>query len=290
MDYQECLMTATEALINLQGNLIDIITISRPKDVQEVMELSKILSKLSPLIGNLIEYSITRHLNENKSWPIGCHWIRQDPGFPDTILKGFPGIEPGIEVKTWFPLSTEITARFRDSQRHLQDNHIKVVLVCWMLDKIVFGKPQIINIWVGDAIDVAKARDQHYHNPPYYLVMEPEDTSKRTKNLQQTNCNGLKFQGNQSQLNDALELVESWGDNFQTYSQDRTYQGLLRQLMERFPYRLDTNFAKMDRILLPSLESFKKEILGMIYLDRPIQSWAKSINSQDEKSILSLLN
>ena len=290
MDYRQALEIATDALVGLKGHRIDLLTISRPSDLQGAVELSKIVSKLSPIIGNLIEYAIARHLNEIYTWPDGYLWIRQDPGFPDTILSGMPNIQPGIEVKTWFPLSTEITARFRDSQNHFQANHIKVVMVCWMLEQVLAGQPKIIDIWIGDALDVAKARDTHYHNPPYYIVMEPEDTSSRTRNLQQTNCNGYVFQGTNEQLATAIEVVNSWGNNGKEYRPERDYQIKLRQLLGKFPYRLDTNFAKMDRIGLSSLETFKRNVLSSIYLERTIQSWARAINSGDSTALLPLID
>ena len=55
---------------------------------------------------------------------------------------------------------------------------------------------------------VAQARDKHYHKPPGYLVIEPEDTSLRTINLQQTNTSGYKFQGTVKQLVEAKKYVE----------------------------------------------------------------------------------
>ena len=290
MDYQDALKIATNALVNLKEHIIDVITISQPRDVQGVIELSKILSKLSPIVGNLLEYAIARHLNETYQWPDGCQWIRQDPSFPDTILSGLPGIQPGIEVKTWFPLSTEITARFRDSQTHFSANQTKVVTICWMLENILAGKPKIIDIWIGDAIDVAKTRDSHYHNPPAYIVMEPEDTSQRTANLQQTNCNGYTFQGTNKQLVRATKMVDSWGKNAKEYRCDRDYQILLRELTGSFPYRLDTNFAKLDRIGLASLETFKENVLQSPYLGRSISSWIKAIKSKDVTVLKSLIN
>lgn len=290
MDYREALEIADQALLALHGHTIDVLSVSKPRDIQGAVELSKIVSKLSPIIGNLIEYAIARHLNEIYTWPNDCRWIRQDPGFPDAILSGLPGIKPGIEVKTWFPLSTEITARFRDSQNYFQANHIKVVMVCWMLEQVLAGQPKIIDIWIGDAIDVAKARDTHYHNPPHYLVMEPEDTQKRTRNLQQSNCHGHIFQGTSDQLAEAITVVDSWGNSAKEYQPNRDYQILLRQLTRLFPYRLDTNFGKMDRIGLPSLETFKANVLNSMYIGRTINSWAKAINSVNRTALLPLID
>lgn len=289
MDYQKALEIAAEALLELKGHNIDVITISKPIDIQAAIAISKILSKLSPIIGNLIEYVIANHLNIVHKWPNSCEWTRQDPGFPDTILSGMSGIKPGIEVKTWFPLATEITARFRESQTHLQKNHIKIILVCWLLEDVIAGKPKILDIWIGDALEVAQFRDRHYHNPPEYVVMEPEDTRSRTRNLQQTNCHGYRFQGTKTQLMDAEKLVDSWGENAKEYSADPNYQMRLRKLIGSFPYRLDTNFAKMDRISLPSLEIFKGDILQRMYAGRTIQEWTKAIKLGDRSVLQTLI-
>lgn len=163
-------------------------------------------------------------------------------------------------------------------------------MVCWMLEEVLAGQPKIIDIWIGDGLDVAKARDTHYHNPPYYVVMEPEDTSRRTRNLQQTNCNGLVFQGTENQLAQAIALVDSWGTDAKEYQTDRDYQLRLRQLTSRFPYRLDTNFAKMDRIGLSSLEAFKANVVASMYAGNSIQSWIRSIKSGDRTALQPLID
>ena len=107
---------------------------------------------------------------------------------------------------------------------------------------------------------MAKARDEHYHNPPDYLVLEPGDTKARTSNLQQTNTNGYKFQGTPEQFKEAQVLVKMWAGNVRVYLPTAAYQVLLRELIARFPYRLDTNFAKMDRIVHAEIEAFKDRV------------------------------
>lgn len=99
------------------------------------------------------------------------------------VLSGMSWPQPGMEVKAWFPLATEITARFRDSQTLLQEKNTKVVVICWLPEFVIAGRPKIVDVFVYDAIDFAKARDVHYHNPPNYVVTEPEDTRLRTRNL-----------------------------------------------------------------------------------------------------------
>jgi len=289
MDNQKVLELATTVILRLKGRSLDILTVKKPQDMPSAIGLSKVISKLSPIIGNTLESALVQELNTYKVWPDGCIWIRQDPDFPDILLSGTLPPRPGMEVKAWFPLATEITARFRDSQSLLREYNTKVVIVCWLPEFVIAGKPKIIDILVADAIDFAKARDTHYHNPPNYLVVEPEDTSLRTRNLQQKNCNGLRFQGTTNQLLDAQAIVSSWGVEGKIYRTELSYQLLLRELTSRFPYRLDTNFAKIDRIALESLEAFKQKVLHTVYFDRTIQAWITAISISDPTALVSLI-
>lgn len=278
---QQIIELASQAVLDLEGHIVDVLTIKRPNDVQSAVELSKIVSKLSPIVGNLLEYAVVQYLNGAHEWPSECRWMRQDPEFPDVILSGPISPRPGVEVKTWFPLATEMTARFRDSQTMLTDGVTKVAVLCWLPEWIIAGQPKIISVWVGEAIDVAKARDNHYHNPPQYLVLEPEDTSSRTRNLQQKNCNGYRFQGSAQQLEAARAEVESWGEKARTYSTDREYQAKLHQLAGRYSYRLDTNFAKIDRIVLSGLEAWKSTVMSSTHLNRTVSEWMAAIAIED---------
>lgn len=287
---QQIIALASQAMLDLKGHPINVLTVKRPNDVQSAVELSKIVSKLSPIVGNLLEYAVVQYLNGAREWPEGCRWMRQDPEFPDVILSGSVEPRPGVEVKTWFPLATEMTARFRDSETMLTDGVTKVAVLCWLPEWIIAGQPKIIDVWVGDAIDVARARDSHYHNPPQYLVLEPGDTAARTRNLQQKNCNGYRFQGTAKQLEEARAVIESWGPNATAYRTDRDYQAKLHELAGRFPYRLDTNFAKIDRIVLSSLETWKSTVLASTHLERTVSEWITSISAEDAEILSQLVD
>jgi len=158
-------------------------------------------------------------------------------------------------------------------------------LLPWFPSNLIYGKPYILDLCIVSAKSVAEARDSHYHNPPDYLVLEPEDTQKRTRNLQQTNTNGYKWQGNNSQFKAAQEIVKSWGTEGKYYQATREYQQLLRQLRNLFPYRLDTNFAKIDRIVHPEIESFKEKILETDIKGISIRQWKKLLGSKNTEKI-----
>lgn len=275
-------------LQGLKGQIIDVLDITKPPDINYAQDLAKIVSKLSPIIGNMIEISSVNILN-NSNWNGLGKWIRQDPGFPDTLFYGCVDPAPGIEIKTWFPLATEITARFKDSVTHFKKDQVNVALIAWLPEFVLFGRPRIIDVWIGTASSLATARDTHYHRPPDYLVFEPEDTSDRTRNLQQTNTNGYKFQGTANDLEKAAEVVRSWGEDGVKYLPDREYQQKLKNLRSQFDYRLDTNFAKIDRIEHDDIKKFKTNVLSANYLSHSIGDWM-DILLNNQEIVLDLLS
>jgi hypothetical protein len=285
----EAITLASEHLGTLKSHRFDLLTLSKPKSLDSALFLAKVVSKLSPLLGNMIEFNVVEFLNERDEFKGFGEWKRQDPGFPDAIFEGQVTPTPGFEIKAWFPLATEITARFKDSQNHFAKNNTYVAMLAWLPEHLVYGKPYIVDVGIYSARSVAQARDAHYHNPPDYLVIEPEDTSGRTRNLQQTNTAGYKWQGNATQSRRAHKIVESWGEGGKTYKPTREYQSQLRKLQQKFPYRLDTNFAKMDRIVHSGIEEFKTRVNGTRVNGMSISGWQRVLSSKDDDSIRSAL-
>lgn len=274
MNSKEVLAIASKHLEQLGGHVFDLLTLSKPISPDAAVNLAKVVSKLSPLLGNLIEFNTVEFLNDRAEFKGLGDWKRQDPGFPDTIFTGSITPTPGFEIKAWFPLATEITARFKDSQNHFKNDQTNVCMLAWLPDQLIFGKPKIIDVCVVSGRSVAESRDHHYHNPPDYLVLEPEDTTKRTQNLQQTNTNGYKWQSTDpKQKEEARKLVQSWGPDGKKYKATPEYQILLRELTARYKYRLDTNFAKMDRIGNAGIEEFKKRVLATEIHGLTLKQW-----------------
>jgi hypothetical protein len=285
MNTSDVITTATKHLTTLSGHVFDVLSITKPVSPAAAVNLAKVISKLSPLLGNLIEFNTVELLNEREEFKAYGEWTRQDPGFPDTIFQGLVQPTPGFEIKAWFPLATEITARFKDSQNHFGNGNTYVALLAWLPEYVIYGKPRILGVCVVEGGSIARARDLHYHNPPDYLVIEPEDTSARTRNLQQTNTNGYKWQGTVEQFRAAEEIVKSWGQTAKSYQPTLEYQSLLRQLQSRFPYRLDTNYAKIDRIVHNEIEQFKQQIYGMAFQGMTVLQWMRTCGSNDDNQI-----
>jgi hypothetical protein len=282
MNFREILDLAKADLAALDKNLINILEISQPPSLEYAKQLAKIISKLSPLLGNMIEFSTVDLLNK-RDWKNEGQWIRQDPGFPDALFQSTSvKPNPGIEIKAWFPLATEITARFKDSVTFFKEDNIDMALIAWLPENVIWGKPQIIDTLVVSGKSVAEARDTHYHQPPNYLVFEPEDTSNRTENLKQTNTNGYKLQADKCDSQKAQEVVDTWGKEKKKYSPTPEYQQLLKKLHSQFKYRLDTNYAKINRIKHPEIKVFKKNILNTTFKGKKIREWSKILSSRDE--------
>lgn len=289
MNTSDILDISQKHLLKFQGTIFDVLSISKPNSFEEACNLIKIISKLSPILGNFIEFRIVEFLNKQQDFKDIGNWRRQDPDFPDAIFESEISPKPGFEIKAWFPLATEITARFKDSQNYFAYDQTDVAMLAWLPEKIIYGRPKVIDIVISTAKSIAKARDDHYHNPPDYLILEPEDTSNRTRNLQQTNTNGYKFQGTAAEFLKAQRMVESWGPDSKTYRPTKDYQKKIRTLIERYKYRLDTNFAKMDRIGHDEIEDFKKRVLNTIYFENKISEWAKIFYKSSEYDLKKIL-
>jgi len=285
MNTTDVIRLASQYLANLAGHKFDVLDVSKPVTVNSAVNLAKVISKLSPLLGNLIEFNTVEFLNKQHDFSEFGRWERQDPGFPDTIFVGDIQPTPGLEIKAWFPLATEITARFKDSQNHFQFDQTHVAMLAWLPEKVIYGKPYILDVCVISGLSVALARDTHYHNPPDYLVLEPEDTTQRAANLQQTNTSGYKFQGSADEFLEAQNIVTSWGAEAKIYKPTKEYQELLRELLVRYKYRLDTNFAKMDRIIHPGIEQFKKRVYNTEVFGMTVGEWNRLLSSRREDSI-----
>ena len=123
----------------LRNKYIDVVDVKKPTSVEAAIELSKVVSKLSPLVGNMLEFHIVDVLN-SIDWDCNGTWIRQDPDFPDALFRS-KEINPsvGFEVKAWYPFATEITGRFKTSTDVLEQNLFDVALIAW-LPEYVFGE------------------------------------------------------------------------------------------------------------------------------------------------------
>lgn len=289
MNTQDVLNVGRKGLADLPGHQFDLITIEKPDSIDLALSLTKIVSKLSPLVGNLIEHKVCSYLNDLPEFKGLGLWKRQDPDFPDAVFDAGIAPTPGFEIKAWFRLATEITARFKESQKYFTDDNTDLVLLAWLPEHLFYGAPTLIDVISIPASQVAKSRDDHYHNPPDYLVIEPENTEERTRNLQQSCVNGHKFQGSEEELVIAREEVVAMGSKVQYYSISMDFQEEMQSLLSTYKYRLDTNFAKIDRIDNPDIEQFKEKVLNTVIHGRTIAAWSKLISKASDEELIQIL-
>lgn len=72
------------------------------------------------------------------------------------------------------------------------------------------------------------------------------------------------------------------GQEKKEYSPTPKYQQLLKDLRSQFEYRLDTNYAKIDRIEHSEIEEFKQKILNSEFKGRTIKTWSEILSSGNE--------
>lgn len=282
MEAHDVLSIVNETLPDFGKFSLPVCAVSKPTSINEAINLCKIVSKLSPVVSNLIEYRMMDFFNEIPELKDMGTWRRQDPGFPDTIFDSKISPRPGIEIKSWFPLATEMTARFRDSQKFFTQDQTFVLIVCWLPEFVIYGNPVVIGTSFISGKSIAEIRDRHYFNPPNYLILEPENTADRTINLQQTNTNGYKFQDSPLSLKKAEDFARKNKILNADYSLDENFQSRLRELFSKFKYRLDTNYAKIDRIQHPAIEDFKTNILKHLFCGKTVFEWSKIISNPEK--------
>ena len=281
----EIVQIASRHLQGLKGEVLDVVEVMRRDSTAGLLNLSRIVSKLTPFVGNSIEFLAVEYLNDQVEFkPLGS-WRRQDPGFPDAVFDVKPGLPqmppPGMEVKAWFPFATEITGRFKMTETTLADGSVSVSVLAWLPEYLLFGKPKIIDVCVVSGLSVAEARNAHYHNPPHYLVIEPEETSGRTANLRQSNTEGYVLQdGDRNKMNSAVQMAERLDLRVGGYDSGPDYQARVIQLRNAFAYRLDTNYAKIDRIEHQGIEDFKQLVFDTEYRGRTIGDWQRFFSSK----------
>jgi len=290
MEPRDYLEQAVDSLQNVKGEIYEVLDVGKPETVDEAVELSQVINKITPIVANTIEFRIAEYLNANMDLPDGARWERQDPEFPDVVLKGLSGGTPGIEIKAWYPLSTEMTGRFRETQRHLQDGLTKIAILAWLPEWVIYGEPQIVDIFVDDASGVAHSRDTKYHDPPQYLVLEPQDTSDRTRNLQQSNVRGHRLQDDDDErVREAEQLTEDLELDTGGYDSSFEYHRKLGRLYSEFEYRQESNFAKLARLKHTPLDNFDDNVMNSLFAGRSIEEWRSAVGREDEDAIRELL-
>ena len=76
--------------------------------------------------------------------------------------------------------------------------------------------------------------------------------------------------------------MAGWSADLRSYSHEAHVQGAIADLMARYTYRLDTNFAKINRVDHRSLERFKSRMLGLSLHGRTVAQWSRLLSRTPE--------
>ena len=87
----------------------------------------------------------------------------------------------------------------------------------------------------------------------------------------------------------ATKIVNSWGAEGKIYQPVPDYGRRLRELTSKFPYRLDTNYAKIDRIAHVEIEKFKNRVMSTSFEQATVGEWSQLLASGNRTAIEKIL-
>jgi hypothetical protein len=133
------------------------------------------LFTMNSALGAAIEKSVVDSLNELRTmWDpeqeyADYAFVRQSQRFPDVLLRTsnpnprHPQIILGLELKGWFLLSKEgePSFRYKISPQCCAEADLLVVLP-WIFDSVVSGKPRLLDPIITEAAYAAKRRNYHW--------------------------------------------------------------------------------------------------------------------------------
>ena len=73
------------------------------------------------------------------------------------------------------------------------------------------------------------------------------------------------------------------------YEATPEFQTKIKSFIEKFPYRLDTNYAKIDRIEHEGIERFKNKTLNSVINGKTIKEWARIIGAENSAPLITQL-
>jgi len=268
-----------------------------------VIEFIKNMSKLSSLISVQIETKALKRINATygDSLPDNVGWVVNEriggEKYPDLAFGDFefdPGSDwvwPGVEIKAWCPFATAMSGRMMKGQSIMQKYPDQLLLVAWLPEHLLYGKPQVIGTWVGDGLEMAKSRDEYWHDPPRSLILEPDFSPDREAHKQHTNVDRYLWDDSDDKLDEAREMARDLDLLGTTYSYEGDYQRRVRQLYSSFTYKKGTNFRKLNRLHHDPLDTFPERIRQNTTIEgKTLAEWNTHLKNDDANAFKTVLN
>ncbi len=240
------------ALLALEGVVIEDLRLPLPSDLRDI-------AKASAIVSGVVEDRIPALLNSarDRTWDEDgtlheYEFRRFTIGFPDILLveRANPdNILFQMEAKSWYVLSSDpITARFITSSTVMADGTI-LALVAWLLDGVVGGSPKFLQIFTGDAKQIADRRDEKWEamSPPgSHRVVQPVNVPGTPRNLVQTLV--------RAEMKDQAGTWKAESDNF----------------------------GKIHRIAHPDIQAFQEATLGLQAAGKSLRRWHDFFKTPDD--------
>lgn len=269
----------------IDGQTIDVLTVNRC-DEDAVIGFIKNMSKLSSLISVQIEMRAVKRVNSmyNEQLPDNVGWVINEriggEKYPDLAFADFEftpssdWVWPGVEIKAWCPFATEMSGRMMKGQSIMQKYPDQLLLVAWLPEHLLYGQPKVIGTWKGDGLDMAKSRDNHWHDPPSSLILEPDFSPERDAHKQHTNVDRYLWDDKDSKEDEARQMADNLNILDTSYSYKDEYQQRVRQLYSSFNYKKGTNFRKLNRLHHQPLDNFPDHIRQNTYIEgKSLAEW-----------------
>ena len=285
----------------LDGETIDVLTVNRCKE-ESVIPFLKNMSKLSSLISVEIESMALNRVSNyyGNELPQNVEWMLNErvagEKYPDLALTDLTfdppsnWVWPGVEIKAWCPFATEITGRMKKGQSIMEQYPDKLLLVAWVPENLLYGKPKVVGTWLGDGSDMAESRDDYWFNAPKSIILEPDFSPERDPSEQHTNVDRFLWDDDNSKLDEARELARELGISNSNYSYDEEFQRRVRRLYSEYNYNHGTNFRKLARLHYDPLDNFPDNLRESTYIEgKSLQEWDRHLSNENPEPFRKVL-
>lgn len=285
----------------IDGEAIDVLTVNKC-DEDAVIGFLKNMSKLSSLISVEIE---SRALNRieaihDDDLPNNVAWVINElvggEKYPDLALADMDynpssdWVWPGVEIKAWCPFATEMSGRMMKGQSIMQKYPDQLLLVAWLPEHLLYGEPKVIGTWVGDGLEMAKSRDNYWHEPPNSLILEPDFSPDREAHKQHTNVDRYLWDDADSKLSEARDMAKDLDLLGTAYSYKDDYQQRVRRLYSAFSYKKGTNFRKLNRLHHDPLDNFPENIRKNTIIEgKTVSEWNTHLKNENPEPFRKVL-
>ena len=267
-----------------ENRTLEVINVGKPANVQLACEWFAHFPEFAVLCNRLVESVVVDDL-------CACGGWKREKRRSNVLYFDSPDIRPAprVIVKAWQSFPVERPTRFSESGGLFEEDNVSLINVGWALEHMIWGRIRVLNVVDVSARDMTEARNRHYYNPPVYVVCEEESGRFSSMITDAKQTRGYKFIGSEEQLRQAAELAARLELEKDNYCCGRSYQTKLYQLLGRFPYREDKEYAIIDLIEQKDVAEARREALDTVLDGASVREFAALTGSADDELVFGKL-